>query len=90
MQAVVELLLQMPRELRRIEIAGVNRKHVAVNLGGRTVELDEDFNHAVVFARRESKERNRMLPEKRAPVQAAIRIGLPSAWKARLIGGMAR
>src|SRR6202041_156035 len=56
-QPVVDLALKMPRELRIIEIAGVNGKHVGVNRHGRVLQVDEHFNHAVIFACGKSEQR---------------------------------
>ena len=50
-QSVVQLALQMPCELRMIEIAGMNREHVGVNRYGRVLQIDQDFYSTVVLAR---------------------------------------
>jgi len=62
-QSIVELVLQMPGELRMIEIARVNWKHVGVNRDGRVLQIDEDFDHAVIFARRKSEQRMIIEPQ---------------------------
>ena len=56
-QAVVELVLQMPGELRMIEVAGMDRKHVGVNRDGRALQIDQDFDNAVIFARGKGEQR---------------------------------
>ena len=62
-QAVVELVLQMPGELRMIEVAGMNRKHVGVNWDGRVFQIDQHFDHAVVFSRGKSEQRMIVEPQ---------------------------
>jgi len=49
-QAVIELMLQVPGELRMVEIAGVNRKHVGMNRDGRVLEVDQNLDLSVIFA----------------------------------------
>ena len=56
-QCVVELVLKMPRELGMIEVAGMNREDVGVNRDGGALQIDQNFNHAVVFARGEGEQR---------------------------------
>src|ERR1035438_4669675 len=51
-QAIIELTLQMPGELRMVEVAGVNRQHVGMNRDGRIFQIDQYFNGAMVLARR--------------------------------------
>src|ERR1039458_4098115 len=50
-QAVVELALKMPRELRMIEVARMNWEHVGLTRDGRILRIEQTFDHAVVFAR---------------------------------------
>src|ERR1700687_1467276 len=56
-QPVVELALKMPSELGMIEVAGMNRKHVGVNRDGRVLQIDQNFDSAVVFARGKGEQR---------------------------------
>ncbi len=56
-QSVVDLALKMPCELRMIEVAGVDRKHVGMNGHWRVLEVDEHFDPTVIFARRKSEQR---------------------------------
>jgi hypothetical protein len=127
-QAIVELALQMPRELGMLKVAGMNWQHVSVDRNGRVLEVDQHFDNAVILPSGKSQQRMLVEPqviddflqgvghgsivlrreksvlssqhlfallgtensELRTALQAAIRIGLRSEWKARLIGGMAR
>ena len=57
MQAVIELVLQVPGELGMIEVAGMNRKHVGVNRDGRVLQIDQDLDNAVIFARGKGEQR---------------------------------
>ena len=43
-------MLQVPGELRMIEIAGDESKHVGVNRDGRVLEIDQNFDLSVIFA----------------------------------------
>src|SRR5208282_401742 len=50
-QSVVKLALKMPSELRVIEVAIMNRKHVGVHRDGRVFQIDQNFDRAAIFAR---------------------------------------
>ena len=50
-------MLQVPGELRVIEVAGMNRKHVGVNRDRRVLQIDQHFDNAVVLARGKGKQR---------------------------------
>ena len=62
-QAVVELALKMPGELGMIEVAGMNREHVGVNRDGRVLQIDQNFDNAVVFARGKGEQRMIVQPQ---------------------------
>jgi len=51
MQAVVELVLQMPGELGMIQIAGMNGEHVGVNGEGGVFQVNQNFDDAILLAR---------------------------------------
>ena len=50
MQRVVELALELPGELRTIEIAGMNCEYISVYRDRWILQIDEDLNEAVGFA----------------------------------------
>ncbi len=56
-QAVVQLMLQMPAELRMIEVACVNRQHVGVYRHGRVLQIDQNLDRTVILTCRKSKQR---------------------------------
>src|SRR5208337_341644 len=56
-QSVVELALKMPGELGTIEVALMNREHVGVNRDGRVLQIDQNFDSAVVLARGKGEQR---------------------------------
>jgi hypothetical protein len=49
-QSVVDLTLQVPGELGMIEIAGVDGEHIGVDWDGGVLQVDQDFDCAVVFS----------------------------------------
>lgn len=55
-QAVVKLVLEMPGELGMVEIAGMKRKHVSVDGDGAILQVDQDFDGSVIFARGKSEQ----------------------------------
>jgi len=57
MQAVVELTLEGPLELRMIEVARVQIKIVSVYRNVRILELDDDLNAITLGPRMESQQR---------------------------------
>src|SRR5271165_3783572 len=56
-QSVIELVLQMPGELRMIEVAGMDRKHIGVNGDGRVLQVDQNFDRSTVLARGKGEQR---------------------------------
>ena len=56
-QAVIELALKMPGELGMIEVAGMNRQNVGVNRDGGVLQIDQNFDHAAIFARGKGEQR---------------------------------
>ena len=56
-QAIVKLVLQMPRELGMIEVARMNRQNVGMDWHGQVLEIDQNFDNAVVFTSREGEQR---------------------------------
>src|ERR1035437_339555 len=56
-QGVIELALKMPGELGMIEIAGMNWEYVGVNWDGRVLQINQNFDHAAIFARRKGEQR---------------------------------
>ena len=50
MQAIVELALEVPGELRVIQVPGMDRKHVGVHWNRRVPQVDQDLDAAVIFA----------------------------------------
>ena len=49
-EAVVDLALEMPGELRMIEIAGMDWKHILVHRHGGVFQIDQNLDQAVRFA----------------------------------------
>ena len=56
MKGVVKLALQMPGKLGVVEIAGMDRKHVGMYGRDSVLQVDENFDDAVVLTRGESEE----------------------------------
>ena len=56
MQAVIELPLESPLELRMIEVAGMKFEVVGVHWNRRVPELDDDFDRLALGASREIKQ----------------------------------
>lgn len=74
-QAVVELALESPFELRMIEVAGMKLEIIGMHWDGRTPELDDDFHGLALGARGEIEQR--VLVEfqlRKNPFQPRIRI----------------
>jgi hypothetical protein len=56
-QSVIELALEMPRELGMIKIAGMDLEYVGVDRDYRILQIDQNFDKAIVLASREGKQR---------------------------------
>ena len=57
MQTIVEVSLEGPGELRVLDIARMNRGAVGIETEAPILQLDHQFDHAVVLPGRELKER---------------------------------
>jgi len=77
-QAVVNLMLQVPFELRMIQIASVDRKHIGVHGNVRVVQVDQDFDGSVVVARRKGEKRVLVAPEVIANFRQVGRVSHPN------------
>ena len=55
-QRVVELALKIPGELRMIKVTRMDLKLVGVNRDGRVLQVDQDFNHSLILARRKREQ----------------------------------
>ena len=62
-QAVVNLVLQVPFKLRMIQIASVDRKNIGMHRKIRVIQIDQDLDGPVVVARRKGKKRMLVAPE---------------------------
>jgi len=51
-QRVVKLALQLPAELRALEVAGMNRKRIGVRPEGSVPQCDQNFDSFIVLPRR--------------------------------------
>ncbi len=56
-QAIVDLPLQMPGKLRMIEIARMNWKDILMHRNGRVLQIDQNLDDAVRFARGKCQQR---------------------------------
>ena len=56
MQAVVELALQVPGELGVIQVSGMDREHVGMDGNRRVLQVDQNLDDAIRFARGESQQ----------------------------------
>ena len=62
-EAVVNLVLQVPLELRMLQIASVDGEHVGVHRNVRVVQIDQYLDGPVVIARRKGEKRVLVAPE---------------------------
>ena len=56
-QSIVELVLQVPGELGMVQIAGMHFEHVGGNRDGRVLQIDQNFDPAIVLARGKCEQR---------------------------------
>ena len=56
MQAIVKLALQVPGELRMIQIAGMDREYVGMHRNRRVLQVDQNFDDAIAIPCRESQQ----------------------------------
>ena len=56
-QAIIELVLQVPGELGMVQIAGMHFEHVGVNRDGRVLQIDQNFDPAIILVRGKCEQR---------------------------------
>jgi hypothetical protein len=67
----------VPGELGVVEVTGMNREYVGVNRNGRILQIDQNFDRAVVLARGKGEKRMFVQPQviKDFPQGVGIRHG---------------